>query len=73
MILKLIIFAIIAIYIYKLFGGKLPSFKDITKTKTKKDENIDTMVECCKCGTYITHQEAIVINGKFYCDECANK
>jgi len=69
MILKLIIFAIVAIYVYKLFGGTLPSFSGTKKPKKKRDE-VDTMVECCKCGTYITNSEAVVIQGKFYCDEC---
>ena len=71
MILKLIIFAVIAIYIYKLFGGKLPSFKDITKSTSKDHIDADTLVECSKCGTYITYKEVKIIKGQYYCDECA--
>jgi uncharacterized protein len=74
MILKIIIFAIIALYIYKLFGGKIPSLKDIAKAnREKNDLEADTLVECCKCGTYITHKEAIIKGGKFYCDECIGR
>jgi len=71
MILKLIIFAAVGIFIYKLLGGELPSLKSAKKKKDNTKE-VDTMVECEKCGTYISHTEAIVIKGKFYCDECAN-
>jgi len=70
MILKLIIFAIVAIYIYKLFGGKLPSFKDIQKGVQKDNIEADTLVECSKCGTYITYKEATIIKGQYFCDEC---
>jgi uncharacterized protein len=70
MILKLIIFAAIGIFIYKLMGGQLPTLgKKSTKPKVKKPES-DTLVECTKCGTYVTIEEATLIGGKYYCDEC---
>ena len=70
MILKLIVFAAIGIFIYKLMGGKLPTVpKKSSKQKTKQPEG-DTLVECSKCGTYISIKEATLINGKYYCDEC---
>ena len=68
MILKLIIFAIAGLLIYKFFGGKLPTLGRKTKEEKKLDE--DTLVECEKCGTYVTVKESILINGKYYCDEC---
>ncbi|MCF6205420.1 MAG: hypothetical protein L3J47_00810 [Sulfurovum sp.] len=70
MILKLIIFAAIGIFIYKLMGGKLPSVGMKSKPKVKKNPDSDTLVECSKCGTYVTIEEATLINGKYYCDEC---
>ena len=70
MILKLIVFAAIGIFIYKLMGGKLPSVpKKSSKPKTKEPDG-DTLVECSKCGTYVSIKEATLINGKYYCEEC---
>ncbi len=70
MILKLIIFAVAGYFIYKFFGGELPS---IGKSKTEKKLDEDTLVECEKCSTYVTIKESVIINGKYYCDECAAK
>jgi uncharacterized protein len=70
MLFKLIVFAVVGIAIYKFFGGKLPS---IPKPKNKEQKKVDedTLVECEKCGTYVTMKESIIIKGKYYCDECA--
>ena len=69
MILKLIIFAIAGVLIYKFLGGKLPS---IGRSASEKKLDEDTLVECKECGTYLTVKESIIINGEYYCDECAN-
>jgi len=69
MILKLIIFAVAAYFIYKFFGGKTPTLGRKSTAEKKLDE--DTLVECSKCSTYVTVKESVLINGKFYCDECA--
>lgn len=68
MILKLIILAIAGVLIYKFFGGKFPS---IGRTSSQKKLDDDTLVECTKCSTYVTVKESIIVNGKYYCDECA--
>ena len=68
MILKLIIFAVAGYFIYKFLGGKLPTVG--RKTRAEKKLDADTLVECEKCGTYVTVKESILINGKYYCDEC---
>jgi len=70
MILKLIIVAIAGLFIYKLLGGQLPSFGKKPSAPKRKDPEGDTMVECSKCGTYISVEETTLINGKYYCDEC---
>ena len=71
MILKLIVFAAIGIFIYKLMGGKLPTVpKKSSKPNQTKEPDGDTLVECSKCGTYVSIKEATLINGKYYCDEC---
>ncbi|BBG65055.1 hypothetical protein NNO_0352 [Hydrogenimonas sp.] len=47
--------------------------KDRAETEAKKpgpDEEI--MVECEKCGTFVSSKEAIIVDGKFYCSKsCA--
>ena len=78
MILKLIIFALIGVAIYKLLGGSIPSLNRDKKEKMPKDDDPkkieeDTLVECVECGTYVTYKEAIIIKGKIYCStECAS-
>ena len=78
MILKLIIFALIGLGIYRLLGGRLPSIKDIKKDKMPKGDDPkkieeDTLVECVECGTYVTYKESIIIKGQIYCSrECAS-
>ena len=66
MILKLLIFAIVGIMIYKFFGGKLPQ---IGKTSHEKKLEDDTLVECKTCHTYVTVKESLIVNGEYYCSE----
>ncbi len=69
MILKLLIFAIAAVLIYRLFGGKFPTFG---KSLHEKKLDDDTLVECATCHTYVTVKESIIVGGKYYCSaECA--
>ena len=66
--------AFVGFMIYKFFGGQLPTVggkKSKVSKKEKKKLDEDTLVECEKCGTYVTVKESILINGKYYCDECA--
>jgi uncharacterized protein len=70
MVLKLLIFAIAGIVIYKFFGGKFPS---IAKSSNEKKLDEDTLVECNKCSTYATVKESMIVNAKYYCSsQCAN-
>jgi uncharacterized protein len=40
------------------------------RQKPKDDEDI--MVECEKCGTFVSSKEAIIVDGKYYCSKsCA--
>ncbi|SFV90140.1 hypothetical protein MNB_SV-4-1256 [hydrothermal vent metagenome] len=69
--IKLIIFAAVGLYVYKLLGGQLPGLGKKKGTPKRKDVEGDTMVECSKCGTYVSVEETTLINGKYYCSECA--
>ncbi|HIQ47571.1 MAG TPA: hypothetical protein EYH57_08115 [Sulfurovum sp.] len=69
MILKLLLFAIVGVLIYKFFGGKLPN---IGKSPHEKKLDEDTLVECESCHVYVTVKESIIVGGKYYCSkECA--
>lgn len=72
MILKIIIFAVVALLVYKFFGGKLPTIGKKNPEQKKLDD--DTLVECETCGTFVTLKESMIVNGKYYCSqECVNK
>ncbi len=65
---KIIILAILLYLLYKALGGefKLPQ----KKSSRSREEDENTLVECKKCGIYITEKEAIKKSGSFYCQEC---
>jgi len=68
MFLKIVLLLIIIYLLYKAFGGSI----SLPKRAKKEDEpDGDTLVECSKCGVYITKKEAKEKFGKYYCDECA--
>ncbi|RLA59268.1 MAG: hypothetical protein DRQ78_10845, partial [Epsilonproteobacteria bacterium] len=62
MILKLLIFAVVAVLIYRFFGGKMPSF---TRSYEDKKLDDDTLVECSNCHTYATVKESLIVGGKY--------
>ncbi|MDQ7084720.1 MAG: PP0621 family protein [Sulfurovum sp.] len=71
MILKLIIFAIVGLLIYKFFGGKFPK---MGRTADEKQLEDNTLVECAKCSTYVTVKESMLMNGEYYCSsKCREK
>ncbi|MDD2699130.1 MAG: PP0621 family protein [Arcobacteraceae bacterium] len=69
MIFKVLVFGVVAYLVYKFFFNK--------KNKIGKDENEkieDVMTPCPTCGTYISKDEAILSNGKYFCSQkCLNK
>ncbi|MAC82589.1 PP0621 family protein [Arcobacter roscoffensis] len=71
MIFKILAILIVLFLVYLIFFKKGRE-KDIVQAK--KDEKIsDEMVECPTCKTYVSQNEAILSNGKFYCsEECLN-
>lgn len=70
MILKfLLVVAVIAI-VYFLFIKKKP----LQKNKQDKRDTPSDMVECVSCGTYVTLEDAIISDNKYYCSmECVDK
>ena len=71
MLLKIAGFIAVCILIYVFF------FKNKRKEEIlnqKKEGETDTMVECNKCATYVSHKEAIIQDGHFFCSkECARR
>jgi uncharacterized protein len=68
MFLKLVLLAVVAFFVYRFFGGKLPSFG---RSAQQKQLDEDTLVECKSCKTYVTVKESIIKNGDYYCSvEC---
>ena len=66
MLLKLLLLAAIMYGVYYFFIKQKP----LADKSSKKDE--DLLVECDKCGTFVSTKDAIIKNGKYYCSkECA--
>ncbi len=68
MVFKLIAFlaALFLIYIVFFRKSRVGNIKD-----KKHDEIADTMVECPTCKTYVSKDDAILSNGKYFCSkEC---
>ena len=70
MILKIIFLLIVIYYLYKLFGGKIELPK---KSQEEKEIDENTLVECSKCGVYITYKEAKIVHKKIICSDCAKE
>lgn len=71
MLLKIALFAVIIFLIY-IFFFKNSRKEEIKKNSSKKVLEGETMVECQACSTFISHKEAIIKDGLFFCSkECA--
>jgi len=69
MLFKFLVFVAVIYFVYRFFFKK--SREGNLKNKNKDDEITDTMVECPTCGTYVSKDEAILSNGKYFCSrEC---
>ncbi len=70
MIFKLLLFAVVAVALYRLMGGKLPIVdKPKAAQKKREKESEETMVECTHCGTYVAVKEAYIVSGRYYCSK----
>ena len=72
MLLKLIIFAVVAGVIYRFVGGKIPFIDKKTSPKEEHDfGKIEATSECANCGVYMTEEDAIIYQRRAYCsNEC---
>lgn len=75
MILKIAAILVVLYIVYIIFfkrGGSIPFVNSDSAPKKKKKIDYDEeMIECCNCKTFVSKDEAILSNGKFYCSkEC---
>ncbi|CAE09975.1 PP0621 family protein [Wolinella succinogenes] len=68
-----IVIILLILFIYYFFirkGTLTQTLKKREKGEVKKSS--DVMLECEKCGVYVSDKEAIIVDGRFYCSkECA--
>ncbi len=68
MIFKILAVAVVLFLVYILFFKKN---REVSVKKDDKDMIEDIMVECPKCGTFVSKKEGILSNGQYYCSkEC---
>jgi len=73
MLMKALVLALILFVIYIAFFKK-PSNIETKNNKQNKQKapKGDVMIECEKCETFVSEDEAIIKDGKFYCSKkCA--
>lgn len=64
--LKWFLLILLLVGIYLLFFRK----NSAPTNHSKSQDSI--MLECAQCGTYVSSEEVIIKNGKYYCSkECA--
>lgn len=67
----IVVIVLIAVVYFLFIKSKPLSNKNETKKKRSEKLDEDDMVECKKCGTYITLNEALLQDGSYFCsDEC---
>ena len=73
MLMKALLLAGIFFVIYIMFFKK--SNKEVQQERKKKKKDVprgDVMMECEECETFVSEDEAIIKDGKFYCSKkCA--
>ena len=67
--LKVIFIGIVLVFVYRLFGGKVP-FIDKAKEHNENEHDfgeVEATSACATCGTYITETDALIYQKKSYC------
>jgi uncharacterized protein len=73
MLMKGLLLAGVLFIIYIAFFKKPNKVENSSRKKSKKEApKGDVMMECAKCETFVSEDEAIIKDGKFYCSKkCA--
>ena len=67
MVFKILAVSAVLLLVYMVFFKK--SREKNIKKDDKYDQITDTLEACPKCGTYVSKDDAILSNGKYYCSE----
>ncbi len=71
MIFKILTIAVVIFLVYIVFFKKNRESINKSNNKDKNEEITDVLVECPKCSTFVSKDEAILSNGKYFCSkEC---
>lgn len=71
MVFKIVAALIVLFMVYLLFFKKSRETDVNIKNNKKEDKIADIMEECPTCKTYVSKNEAILSNGKYFCSkEC---
>ncbi|WP_200762644.1 PP0621 family protein [Nitrosophilus alvini] len=72
MIMKILLLLVVLAAVYFIFfKKKTPQTQNMSKEK-KRNVDEEIMIECSKCGTYVSSKEAVIKDGRFFCSkECA--
>lgn len=46
--------------------------RDFDRWDAEQEEWLDSLPECYNCGCHIQQEDAVRIDGKWYCDDCLN-
>jgi uncharacterized protein len=69
--IKIIVVIAILFIIYIAFFKK-KAIQEEKKSSKKKSDSGDIMIECSECSTFVSENDAIIKDGKFFCTkECA--
>ncbi len=74
--LKVIFIGIVLVFVYRLFGGKIPFIDKPESPKEGEHDfgKIEATSECVACGTYMTEEDALIYQKKAYCSvDCLKK
>lgn len=72
MLFKIVAFITVIFLIYIFFFKSKREETVSKKTSEPKKLEGDTMVECEKCTTFVSTDEAIITDGRFFCSkDCA--
>lgn len=70
MLFKILAVIVVLVLVYMVFFKKNRESEISRQNKEDKyDQITDTLVECPTCGTYISKDEAILSNGKYFCSQ----
>ncbi len=68
MILKVLAIGVVLFLVYIILFKK---DREKSVKKDRKDKNEEIMVECPRCSTFVSKEEAILSNGRYFCSkEC---